>query len=407
MERDLRRVRADERAREWASPPGLLVTVAVCLACCTACGKEVAPVAPPPPEVYVSDVVTEDVPVNLELVGQTVGYQDVEIRARIEGFLQTMNFREGSFVRKGALLYEIDRQPLEATLAAARAEQATAKAKLDKASNDVARYRPLTAKQAVSQRELDDALSEQEAAQAQLEAAKAAVEKASIDLGYARIVSPIDGLAGTTLVKPGNLVGRGDNTLLTTISQMDPILFRAAVTEADYLRIARRRPAAGGDSPQASGVQLILADGTVLSETGSLQTVERAVDATTGTLGLQFVFKNTNHLLRPGQFGRAKVLVDTRVGALLVPQRAVQEVQGLYSVAVVDSAGKVAFQSVKVGPRVDSRWVIEEGVKAGDRVVVEGLQRIQDGMTVNAKSAVKGADGAAAPLAAPSQKETH
>ena len=364
----------------------ILAAVATALPLCPAC-EEPVQVAPPPPEVYVTDVVKRDVPTYLELVGQTIGFQDVEIRARVEGFLETMNFREGSFVPKGALLYQIDRQPLEAILAQARAEQATAEARLEKTNNDVARYRPLAAKQAVSQQELDNAVAAQDAARSQVEAAKAAVQKASLDLGYVRITSPIDGLVGTTLIKPGNLVGRGDNTLLTTISQIDPILFRVGVTEADYLRIARRYPSRIGATPQASGIRLTLADGSVHAQTGRLQNIERAVDPTTGTLGLQFEFPNPQKVLRPGQFGRATVLIDTRTGALLVPQRAVQEVQGLYSVAVVDAAGKVAFRNVKVGPRVDTLWVIEEGVGDGDRVVVEGLQRIQDGMTVTAKAA--------------------
>jgi membrane fusion protein (multidrug efflux system) len=344
-------------------------------------------VAPPPPEVYVTQVVKRDVPSYLELVGQTIGYQDVEIRARVEGFLETMNYREGSFVPKGALLYQIDRQPLEAILAEARAEQATAEARLEKTNNDVNRYRPLAAKQAVSQQELDNALAAQDAARSEVEAAKALVQKASLDLGYVRILSPIDGLVGTTLVKPGNLVGRGDNTLLTTISQIDPILFRVGVTEADYLRIARRYTDRIGAAPRATGIRLTLADGSVHPQTGSLQNIERAVDPTTGTLGLQFEFPNPQKVLRPGQFGRATVLIDTRTDALLVPQRAVQEIQGLYSVAIVDSDGKVGFRNVKVGARVDTLWVIEEGVGEGDRVVVEGLQRIQDGMTVTAKAA--------------------
>ena len=189
---------------------------------------------------YVDQVIQKDVPVYLELVGQAAGFQDVEIRARVEGFLETVNFREGSFVGTGSLLYQIDRKPLEAILAAARAEQATAEAVLHKANNDVTRYTPLVAKQAVSRQELDNALASKDAASAQVEAAKAAVEKAAFDLGYTRILSPIAGLVGTTEVKSGNLVGRGESTLLTTISQIDPILFNVGATEADYLRVARR-----------------------------------------------------------------------------------------------------------------------------------------------------------------------
>jgi membrane fusion protein (multidrug efflux system) len=364
----------------------LLAAIAAALPLWPACEEPVQVAAPPPPEVYVTEVVQKDVPTYVELAGQAVGFQDVEIRARVEGFLETMNFREGSFVTKGMLLYQIDRQPLEAVVAAARADQATAEARLAKATNDVNRYRPLAAKQAVSQQELDNALAAQDAARSEVEAAKAAVTKASLDLGYVRIYSPINGLVGTTLVKPGSLVGRGESTLLTTVSQIDPIRFRAGVTEADYLRIIRRNPSLAGAKPKSGGIQLTLSDGSLHPQTGSVDTVDRAVDPTTGTLGVQLVFPNPDNVLRPGQFGRVRALVDTKSAALLVPQRAVQELQGLYSVAVVDGAGKVAFRNVKVGARVDSLWVIEEGISPGDRVVVEGLQRIQDGMTVTAKA---------------------
>jgi membrane fusion protein (multidrug efflux system) len=195
----------------------VLVSAAVAATLSGACKeKEVPP--PPPPEVYVAPVVQKDVPVYLDLVGQTQGFQDVEIRARVEGFLDSVKFREGSFVRKGELLYEIDPRPLQATLAQANADLATARARLAKSDNDVARYEPLVLKQAVSQRELDDSRASQEATRSEVDAAKAAVEKATLDLGYTRIMSPINGLAGTTQVKPGSLVGRGESTLLTTVS---------------------------------------------------------------------------------------------------------------------------------------------------------------------------------------------
>jgi membrane fusion protein (multidrug efflux system) len=373
-----------------------LVAVAMAAALGAACAEEAAPVATPPTEVYVTDVIQKDVPVYLELVGQTAGFQDVEVRARVEGFLESVNFREGSFVRQGDLLYQIDRKPLEAILAEAKAQQATAEARLAKANNDVARYTPLVAKQAVSQQELDNARAEQDAARSQVEAARAAVEKATLDLSYTRITSPISGLVGTTLVKAGNLVGRGESTLLTTISQVDPVLFRVGVTEADYLRVARRETTRTDESPRAGGIQLTLADGSVYPQPGRVNVVERAVDPATGTLGLELVFPNPDQLLRPGQYGRARLLLENKVGALLVPQRAVQELQNLYSVAVVDTGGKVSFRNVTVGQRVDAFWVIEEGLKPGEKVVVEGLQRIQDGMTVVATPAPATPAGAAA-----------
>ncbi|HET9360680.1 MAG TPA: efflux RND transporter periplasmic adaptor subunit [Vicinamibacterales bacterium] len=376
----------------------LLAATMAAAALAGAC-EEPAAVAPPPPEVYVTDVVQRDVPVYLDLVGQTAGFQDVDIRARVEGFLETVNFQEGSFIKKGDLLYTIDRKPLEAILAQGKADQATAEARLSKANNDVARYTPLVAKQAVSKQELDNALAEQDASKSQVEAAKAAVEKASLDLGYTRVTSPISGLVGTTQVKSGNLVGRGESTLLTTISQIDPILFTVGVTEADYLRVAKQVTAAGKSSGGSrEGIELRLADGAVYAHTGKISTIERAVDPSTGTLGMELVFPNPDQILRPGQYGRARILLDTKRGALLVPQRAVQELQSIYTVAIVEG-GKVAFRTVKVGQKVDSLWVIEEGVKAGEQIVVEGLQRIQDGMTVSAKPAPATPAGSAAPAA--------
>jgi membrane fusion protein, multidrug efflux system len=377
----------------------MTILFAAAAALSAACGKPAPAAPPPPPEVYVTNVVQKDVPVNLDLVGQTQGFQDVEIRARVEGFLETVNFREGSFVRKGALLYQIDPKPLQASLAQAtaaratgEADLATARARLEKANNDVARYTPLAAKQAVSQRELDDARAQQDAAKSQVDAAgsqvdaaKAAVDKATLDLGYVRITSPISGLVGTSLVKAGSLVGRGESTLLTTISVLDPMIFRVAVTEADYLRIVKRDPTRAGQTSGVSGIQLTLADGTVYAQTGKIGPVDRAVDSATGTLGVQLYFPNPDSVLRPGQYGRARVLLDTKAGALLVPQRAVQELQNLYSVAVVGTDSKVAFRNVKVGPRVDEFWVIEDGLKPGEQVVADGLQSISDGMTVTPK----------------------
>jgi len=350
------------------------------------CSKKAGP-AGAAPEVYVADVVQKDVPVYLELVGQTKGSQDVEIRARVEGYLDRVAFTEGTFVKKGTLLYQIDPKPLEAALANAKANLATAEARLQKSNTDVNRLTPLAKQQAVSQQELDNSLSAQEAAKAQVDAMRAAVDKATLDLGYTRITSPIDGLVGTTQVKAGNLVGRNESTLLTTVSQVDPILFRAGISESEYLRLGRELLARGGPdgSNKRKEVELLLADGTLHPYKGYLDTVERAVDATTGTLALQFKFPNPQALVRPGQYGRVRGVSAVKSGALLVPQRAVTELQNLYSVAVVGDGNKVAFRNVKVGPRVDSLWVIEEGLKPGEKVVVEGLQRLRDGAVVSPK----------------------
>ena len=364
-----------------------------------ACGKKEAAKAPTP-EVYVAQVVAKDVPVQLEVVGQTRGSQDVEIRARVEGYLESVKFTEGTFVTKGTPLYQIDPKPFEATLAAAKADLANARARHQKSSNDVARYEPLAAQKAISQQELDNALSARDAAKAQVDAASAAVEKATLDLGYCSIAAPLDGIVGTTKVRAGNLVGRSESTLLTTVSAVDPILFRAGISEAEYLRIAKRAQE-GGERAGKAEIWLILADGTVHDQKGRIDAVEREVDATTGTLAVQFKFPNPNRLVRPGQYGRARFVVETKAGALLVPQRAVQELQNLYSVATVGADGKVAFKSVKVGPRVEGLWVIEEGLKAGETVIVEGLQRVREGTTVTTKpvAAMPGSPGAPEPAA--------
>jgi len=362
----------------------------------SACAKDAAPPPPPPTEVQVTTPLQRDVPVSMELVGQAVGFQDVEIRARVEGFLESMNFTEGSLVTKGQVLYQIDPKPLKAAEANAKANLATAQARLEKATNDVARLTPLAKQQAVSQQELDNAVSQKDAALAQVDANKAAVDKAQFDLGYTTITAPIDGLIGTTKVKTGNLVGRGESTLLVTISQIDPILFRVGIAEAEYLKVARRvqeQKASGVAQGEPVPIQLILADGSVHPHTGRLDAVERNVDTLTGTIALQIKFDNPERLVRPGQFGRVKFDVDVKKGALLIPQRAVQELQNLYNVAVVGADNTVSFRNVKVGPRVDSLWVIEEGLSAGDRVIVEGLQKVRDGMVVAPKPVAADAAG--------------
>jgi membrane fusion protein (multidrug efflux system) len=370
------------------------------------CEKKQAAVAPPPPEVSVADIVRRDVPVVMELVGQTKGFQDVEIRARVEGYLDSVDFAEGTLVRKGQVLYHIDPRTLQATVANVKADLATASARLSKTDNDVKRLQPLAVQQAVSQQELDDAVANRNAAQAQVDAQKASLAKAELDLSYTTVSSPIDGLIGTTLVKAGSLVGRSESTLLTTVSEIDPILFRAGLAEAEYLRLARiaeqLRKDRGGE---AIPIDLVLADGTVLPQKGRLDAIERAVDATTGTLTVQFRFPNPGGLVRPGQYGRARFVMETKKGALLVPQRAVQELQNLYSVAVVGADNKVSFKTVTVGTRVGSLWVVETGLDGNERVVVAGLQRLREGMVVNAKPAPPSPEGSGEPEPAPAAGE--
>ena len=351
----------------------------------TACsGDEAA--GPPAPEVYVAEVLQQDVPVYMEVVGQTRGSQDVDIRARVEGFLDTIDFSEGTFVREGDLLYQIDPKPLEAALAQAKANLANSQARFNQAKITVNRMKPLAEQQAVSLQELDNAMANQYAAKAEVDAAAAAVDKAELDLGYATINSPIDGIVGITEVKAGNLVGSGESTLLTTVSKVDPVYFRGGISEADYLRMSRnlRERRATQEEDEPTIVHLLLADGTEFPHTGTLEAVERAVDPTTGTLSMQVSFPNPERLLRPGQYGRVRFATEIKRDALLVLQRAVRELQDQFNVAVVGSDNTVSIRSVKVGPRVGGLWVIEEGLEPGDRVVVEGLQRLRDGMSVTA-----------------------
>jgi membrane fusion protein, multidrug efflux system len=376
----------------------LILTAAI------ACSKKEPPPAQPP-EVQVAQVVQKDVPIYIELVGSTLGSQDVEIRPRVQGYLVSMNFAEGSFVRKGALLYKIDPLPFEAALAEARSNLATAHAVLDKTKNDVARYTPLAKLRAVSQQELDNALSSQEAAQSQVAAYEAKVAQAKLDLAYTTITSPTDGIIGTTKQKVGSLVGRGESTLLNTVSQTDPILFRCAIAEAEYLKIARRGDAYNESLKKQYAVELILADGSVHPHKGKLDAVERAVDPTTGTLTGQFIFPNPERILRPSQYGRARLVVDVKQNALLIPQRAVQEIQGLNTVMVVKSDATVEQRMVKAGERVDDQWIIESGVKPGERVIVEGIQKVQPGIKVNASIEKPAGAATAATDEAPAKTE--
>jgi len=390
-----------QRARRRA----LNVFFAAFLIGSVACSKKEAP-PPPPPEVQVVTVVQKDVPIYVELVGATLGSEDIEIRARVEGYLAAVSFTEGSFVKKGQLLYKIDPQPLQAALAQAQANLETARAGLDKTNNDVNRYKPLAEQKAVSQQELDNALSAQQAAQFQVTAYGAQVDKAKLDLAYTTITSPLDGLIGTTQKKVGALVGRGENTLLNTISQVNPILFRCAIAEAEYLRLTRAGAGNDRSGEKKFGVELILADGTVFAHKGRLDAIERAVDAATGTLTGQFSFPNPERILRPGQYGKARLVTDLKQDALLVPQLAVQEIQGLYNVMVVKPDSTVEQRMVKAGERVGNLWIIDSGLKPGEKVIVEGLQKVKPGVQVNAKPAKLDGAKSPAPGAPPAESKT-
>jgi len=367
--------------------PTVLILASL-LAASAGCGKKEPPPPPPPPEVKVAPVVQRDVPVYIEVIGQTRGSTEIEVRPRVEGYLESVDYREGSFVRKGQLLYTIDPRPFQATVAQARGLQAEAEAQLARAHQDVARYEPLVAKNAISREEYETAVQVERAAEASVNAAKAGVERARIDLSFTKIFAPGPGIVGKTEVYPGTLVGRGQNTLLTHISQVETIHVRVSLPEKDFIEYTRKREErrrAGNTNPLK--FELLLSDGSLHPEKGDLVFVDRAVDPGTGTILVEVAFPNPGSTIRSGQFGRVRVAIDEKKGAILVPQRAVTELQGIYNVAVVKPDDTVELRMVKAGERIGTLWLIDEGLKAGDRVVVEGVQKVRSGMKVTPRPA--------------------
>ena len=352
------------------------------LAAATACKKAEAP-PPPLPGVKAATVLHRDVPIYVEAIGQTRGSTEIEIRARVEGFIRSVNYKEGMPVTKGQLLYVIDPQPFEASLAQANGQRAQAAAQRVRTHQDVVRYKPLVEKNAISREEYETAVAQEQAAVAAEAAAAANAQSARLNLSYARITAPDNGMAGKTLVYPGSLVGRGESTLLTHISQIDPIHVRFTIAERDYLRMARRKSAAEGGGGEPIPLELILSDGSTLPDKGRMVFVDRNVDPLTGTILLEAAFPNPGGLVRPGQYGRVRAAVETRPGAILIPQRAVQELQGTYQVALVGADGAVEFRPVVPGERIGPLWVIDSGLKPGEQVIVEGVQKVRAGSKAN------------------------
>ena len=374
-----------------------IVAVAGCF------GKEEAPVVAPP-EVLFVPVAQEDVPVGLEAVGQTRGSEEVEIRPRVSGYLQSTNFTEGQPVKRGDLLYVIDPQPFEAAASQARGQLQEAEAALAKARNDVARYRPLVAQRAVSQQELDNALAAEQRGLGSVEAAQGALQQARVNLSYTRITAPTDGVAGISAISVGNLVGPELPQPLTTISKIDPIRVRVSMPEAQYLELAREAAErrAAGDTTARRPIQMVLVDGSVHPHPGRLRAVEARTDPTTGTMTFEVEFPNPERIVRAGQFARIRTVREVLRGALVVPQRAVQELQGMQRVAVVGAGDTVQVRPVTIGPKSGHLVVITQGLAAGERVIVEGAQRARPGTVVSPKPAPAGPDTTAmAPAPAP------
>ncbi len=360
------------------------VLLLLCLLPLVPACREPAPPSPPPVPVVAAEVIVRDQPVYFEAMGQTLGSQDVEIRARVEGILEAVHFREGAMVEEGALLYTIDPATVEANLAQAQGNLAQAEAALDKARRDKARLTPLWEKNAVPRQMVDDAEAAERSAAGAVETAEAAVKNMKIQLGYTKICAPISGLIGKTEVKAGNLVGRGQNTLLTTLSALDPIHVRFSISEQEYLSLSQAYPEDQRQESSAPVFELVLADGSALPGKGSVVFADRNLDPATGTLLLEASFPNPGLLVRPGQFGRVRVPVRRIPNAILVPQRAVQELQATYSVYVVGADGRAEFRPVRVGARVDNLYVIESGLQPGEKVVVEGGQKLQNHVPVAA-----------------------
>jgi len=338
--------------------------------------KEEVAKAPPPPEVTVIVTEARDVPIYQEFVGQVYGFKDIAIRARVEGFLEQTHFKEGSRVKKDDLLYTLESQQFEADVAAKMSGVAEAKTVLEKTKSDLRRIKPLARQKAVSQSDLDAATAMYEAAISSVKAAEANLRAARIQLGYTKIYAPISGIIGKTQAKVGDFVGKNPNpVILNTVSRIDTVLVQFFITETQYLHFARQ----AGSQGRASEPELILADGSIYEHRGKADFADREIDPTTGAMLVQVSFPNPEELLRPGMFARIKGEVNVVKDGILVPQRCITELQGLYNVLVVDDGGKADKREVKVGPKVNEFWLITEGLKPGERVVYEGLQKVKSG----------------------------
>jgi membrane fusion protein (multidrug efflux system) len=331
-----------------------------------------------------------DVRVVKEFIGTTEGAIDAEIRAQVAGYLLSRDYREGALVSKGDLLFKIDARPFRAALDQARGDLERARAVQAKADQDVKRFTPLAADGAVSQQELDNAVQAARAGRASVETARAVVEKAQVDLGFTEIRSPIDGIVGVANGQIGDLVGPGDPQPLTTVSQVDPIQVSTPISEREYLRFSELVSAQlrSGELTNGQGLELVLADGSVHPHKGRVVVTGREVDPRTGTMQFKSEFPNPDLRLRPGQYARVRAAVQTLPGAVVVPQRAVSEMQGTHQVAVLGPDDTVQLRVVEVGPQDGSDLVIEKGLSVGERIVVEGVQKVRNGVKVSSAAGV-------------------
>jgi membrane fusion protein (multidrug efflux system) len=378
--------------------PSLFIAAAIALGGCKQ--AKAPPANGAPPQVVVVAVEQRDVPIIGEWIGRLDGSENVDVRARVSGYIEEIAFKEGTVVKKGDLLLRIDRRPLEAAAAQAKAQLAQAIAVQSKAELDQQRQAQLLGKNVASQKDYDNAVQANLAAKAGVAAARAALDQAQLNLDFATITSPIEGIVGRTAFNVGDFLAAGSaGTPVTTISTVDPIKMVFSVSEKDYLEFADRITAllAKPLDQRPATAELIRADGKLYPYKGRFLAADREVDAKTGTIRISEIFRNPGNILRPGQYARIRLKVDERPGAILVPQRAVEELQGKNFVWVVDDANKVSQRSVTVGPRFGSDWIIDDGLKPGERIVVEGLQKVRDGAPVQPSTAPSTASVAAAP----------
>jgi len=373
----------------------LLIVVAMSVGC-----KKEAPPPPPPPIVEVVSVDQRDVPIYSEYVGTADGFVNATIRAQVQGYLIRQNYKEGELVKKGQVLFEIDPRTFEASLEQAKGQLAAQQARWDTAKANLRRIKPLAEKNAVSQKDLDDATGTEQAANAAVLAAQAGVDKAKLDLGFTKVTSLIDGIAGIAKAQIGNLVGPGATEELTTVSTVNPIKVYVQISEQEYMKTMEKNR----EETRSMSLELILADGSVYPHKGELAFADRQVDVQTGTIKVAALFSNPNNLLRPGQFAKIRAMTEIKTGALLIPQRAVSDVQGRNMVAVIGPENKIDIRPVKVGEEIGPDRIISEGLKPGEKVVAEGIQKVKSGMTVSPKPFTPGAaasQGAANPETKP------
>ena len=374
----------------------------IALLIATACDKQKT-TPPAPPTVEVVSVAQRDVPIYMEWIGSLDGAVNAVIRPQVTGYLIRQAYREGDLVKQGQPLFEIDPRTFEAAVEEAKGLRAQQVARFETAKANLARIKPLAAVNAVSQKDLDDANGSFLSAKAQLEAAEASLMTAKLNLGFTKITSPVTGIAGIAKAQIGDLLSPTMATELTTVSTVDPVRVYFNISEREYLKMVAFL--GEGKRPGETPLDLFLVDGSQYPHQGKVAVLNRQVDTTTGTFKVAALFPNPDNILRPGQYGKVRATMAVAKGALLVPQRAVTEVQGKYLVAVVGADNKVDIRPVTVGERIGGEWIIGKGLQPGDQVIAEGTQKVRPGAAVNPKPFAPGAPGEKPAAPAPAAKE--